>query len=113
MTYLKTSDFKIFTCDCFSTRWKEIIETKDESYKFDEIEKGKKTFRVMFGKQKIILNCCHDCFLQKIFDAVVYVHNGKGYCTFFVKNHGYEVKKICHGCLWHFISNNENLFSIF
>ena len=87
MTYFKTSDFKIFTCECFSNYWEEIIRTKNESWKFEDIEKGKKTFRFMFGEQKVIFNCCHCCFRKKIFDATVYIHNGKGYCTFSVKNH--------------------------
>ena len=110
MTTFKTSDFKILTCECFSNCWKEITETKDESWTFQKIEKGKKTFRIMFGKQKVILSCCHDCFLGKIYDGVVYIHNGKGFCTYSVRYNGTEVKKICYGCVWHFISNNENLF---
>ena len=113
MTYFKTSDFKIFTCDCFSDDLKEITKTKNESWKFTEIEKGKKCFRIMFGEQKIILSCCHDCFLKKIFATDVYVHNDKGNCTFSTRYDGYEVEKICHGCVYHFISNNTNLFSIF
>ena len=113
MTYFKTSDFQIVTCKCFSNYWKEIIQTKDESWKFDEIEKGKKTFRVMFGSEKTIFNCCHQCFTKKILEGDVFIHAGKGYCTFAVKNDGLEVEKVCHGCIWHFISTRKNQFYIF
>ena len=56
MTHFVTSDFQIVTCECFCYDWKEIKESKDESWKFDDIEKGKKTFRKFFGNEKTIFH---------------------------------------------------------
>ena len=41
---IRTKSFKIITCSCYFFDWKKIKEEEDESWKFDDIEKGKKMF---------------------------------------------------------------------
>ena len=38
----KTSDFIIQTCSCHYSIWKIIRDKNDQTWKFDEIESGKK-----------------------------------------------------------------------
>ena len=102
MTSFKTSDFKIFTCECFCHQWKKIRETNDESWKFDEIENGKQTFRKLFADKKIIFHCCYSCMEKSIenYDNICYRRGGK-------------IGDICNGCIRFLILKNENDFFIF
>ena len=51
----KTSDFIIQTCSCHYSIWKKIRDKNDETWKFDEIESGKKSFRKLFHQKMTFL----------------------------------------------------------
>lgn len=109
MTFFKTIDFEIVTCGCFSESWKKIKETGNELWKFDEIENGKKTFRKMFGNERVIFHCCYSCMEKIIFVNETIVTDNR-YCIFAVKHDGANITKICSGCIWFFIQKNKNDF---
>ena len=111
MTSFKTSDFKIFTCECFCYQWKKIKETNDELWKFDEIEDGKQTFRKLFAGYKIIFHCCYSCMHKSILTNDLSVSNNT--CLYTIKNDGGKIDRICNGCMKFFIQTNEHDFFIF
>ena len=49
---IRIKDFTIITCLCYFSDWKKIKETEDESWVFDDIEKGKKSFRKLYFSKK-------------------------------------------------------------
>ena len=112
MTTFKTSDFKIVTCECFCYPWKKIKETNDDSWKFDEIENGKHTFRKMFGDEKIIFHCCYSCMEKSILmnDAPF---SDSRYCSYSIKHDGGKLANICNGCIWLVIQRNKHDFFMF
>ena len=65
-TKVRTNDFNFITCSCYYSDWKKIKDSEDESWKFDEIEKGKKSFRKLYYSKKIIVHCCYSCFEKAI-----------------------------------------------
>ena len=108
----KTSDFKIVTCDCFCYEWKKIKDSNDESWKFDEIENGKKTFRKMFGDKRTIFHCCYSCLEKSIMMNDVVVSDERC-CSYSIKYDNGKLEKICSLCLWDVININKRDFYIF
>ena len=112
MTTFKTTDFEIVTCDCFRYEWKKIKETNDESWKFDEIENGKQTFRKMFSDAKIIFHCCYSCMEKSIFENPAPISDTR-YCSYDIKHDGGKLANICNGCIFLLIKTNRHDFFYF
>ena len=112
MITFKTSDFQIVTCECFCYPWKKIKETNDESWKFDEIENGKKTFRKMFGNEGTIFHCCYSCMEKSIMTNDVVVSDSR-YCAYAIKHDDGKLEKMWSGCIWLIIKQNKHDFYIF
>ena len=108
MTYcgikLKTNDFNFITCLCYYSDWKRIKNTEDESWRFDEIEKGKKSLRKLFYQKNVVLHCCCSCFEKAIMmnPLVIEDENAKaGYCIIrkFL-NAINSLDEICPACIF-------------
>ena len=112
MTTFKTSDFEIVTCKCFCNEWRKIKETHDDSWKFDEIENGKRTFRKMFGDERIIFHCCYSCMEKSILSNVAPVSDSR-YCSYAIKHDGGKLADICNGCIFLLINRNKHDFFYF
>ena len=112
MTLFKTSDFTIMTCSCFCYEWKKIRESGTDSWKFDEIENGKQTFRKMFHQKSTIFHCCYSCMEKFIVinDFTISSNDSHGHCVFFIRHGELKLEKICNGCLWFFIDKFRNDF---
>ena len=111
---VKTSDLKIITCTCFYSSWKEIKDTKDESWKFDEIEKGRKCLRKFYFHKKTIVHCCYSCFEKLIImnPFVVKEDSNAGLCIVrkFL-NAINSCEEICNACIIFFVTEFENEFN--
>ena len=110
---LKRNQFTIVTCSCYYSNWKEIKETNDESWKFDEIEKGKKFFRKLFHKKMTIVNCCYSCFDKAIIMNPFILSAGapSGYCIMkrFL-NASSSCDEICNSCVMFFVNEFKDEF---
>ena len=112
MTLFKTSDFSIITCSCFCYAWKKIRTTGDESWKFDEIENGKKTLRKMFHQKSTIFHGCYSCLEKSILsnNFSLSTDDPNGHCIFFIKHGELIMENVCNGCLWFFIDKFRSDF---
>ena len=114
MSSYKTNQFNIVTCSCYYSNWKKIKDTNDESWKFDEIENGKKSFRKLFYKQMTIVHCCCSCFDKSIImNPFILDENAPaGYCIMkkFL-NSGSSCDEICNACIYFFVDNFKEEFN--
>ena len=111
---IKTNDFIFITCSCFYSDWKKIKETEDESWKFDEIEKGKKSLRKLYYHKKSIVHCCYSCFEKSIImNPFVVDEDAKpGFCI--VKkflNALNSCEEICNACIIFCVTEFKNEFN--
>ena len=103
----KTSDFIIKTCVCFFSNWKEI---RNESWEFDKIECGKKSFRKLFHQKMIIFHCCYSCFEKVIMLNPIVTNSNEAFGNCLKGKHlnVIECSQICNGCVWFFITLFDN-----
>ena len=115
MTLFKTEDFTIITCSCYSYQWSQIKHTKDESWKFDEIEKGKESFRKFIYQEKSIFHCCHSCFEKSIKTNPFTVSSTEtvGHCLLFIIKGKVPIAQVCNACIWFFIQNFKQEFDFY
>ena len=116
MTIFKTEDFTIITCNCYSYQWSQIKYAKDESWKFDEIEKGKESFRKFFYEKKSIFHCCEDCLEKSIKTNPFTVNSTKpvGYCLLLIARGKIQISQVCDACIWFFVEKfNRELFDFY
>ena len=112
---IRTNDFNFITCSCYYSDWKNIKETEDESWKFDEIEKGKKSFRKLYYAKKVIVHCCYSCFEKAIMmnPFIINDDNAKaGFCI--IKNflNAFDsCKEICNTCIYFFVNEFKDEFN--
>ena len=106
----KTSDFIIQTCSCHYSIWKKIRDKNDETWKFDEIESGKKSFRKLFHQKMTIFHYCYSCFEKVVMmNPILIKHNSKaGHCLLARTNNLMICPEICNACLWLFIQMFKN-----
>lgn len=103
---LKTKQFKIITCECYYSKWKEIKDIDDESWKFDEIEEGKKSFRKLFHKKMAIAHFCESCFEKAIMMNPFILDEERapaGYCI--IRKYLNAINscdEICNACIFFF-----------
>ena len=110
---LKTNHFNITTCSCYYSKWKEIKDTDDESWKFDEIENGKKSFRKLFHKKMTIVHCCYSCFEKAIMmNPFILDENAPvGYCIMKRFLNGvHSCDEICNSCVLFFTNTFKHEF---
>ena len=111
----RTKDFKIVTCSCYFFDWKKIKETEDESWKFDDIEKGRKCFRKVFFSKSTLVHCCHDCFEKAVMLNPFVLNDDaeSGFCILkrFLNAIG-SIDEICNACLFFFVNKYENEFNV-
>ena len=114
---IRTNDFNFITYSCYYSDWKNIKETEDESWKFDEIEKGKKSFRKLYYAKKVIVHCCYSCFEKAIMmnPFIINDDNAKaGFCI--IKNflNAFDsCKEICNTCIYFFVNEFKDEFNFF
>ena len=111
---IKTNDFTYVTCSCFYSDWKKIKETKDESWKFDEIEKGKKSLRKLYYHKDIVVHCCYSCLEKSIMmNPFILDENEKaGHCIMKKFLNGISsCGDICNACIYFFINEFKNEFN--
>ena len=111
---VKTTDFIFITCSCYYSEWKRIKETEDESWKFDEIENGKKSFRKLYYRKKTIVHCCYSCFEKAIImnPFTIKENANVGFCI--VKkflNAFNSCEEICNECIIFFVTEFKNEFN--
>ena len=112
---IRTNDFNFITCSCYYSDWKNIKETEDKSWKFDEIEKGKKSFRKLYYAKKVIVHCCYSCFEKAIMmnPFIINDDNAKaGFCI--IKNflNAFDsCKEICNTCIYFFVNEFKDEFN--
>ena len=104
---IKTKDFVIVTCSCYVYDWKKIKENDDDSWKFDEIGKGKKCLRKCFLQCKTLFHCCYGCFEKAVMlNPFTLDDEQRGFCI--VKrflNAIANFDEICNACLHYFVKN--------
>ena len=118
MTYceikLKTKDFNFITCHCNYSDWKKILDTVDESWKFDEIEKGKKSLRKLFYQKNSIVHCCYSCFEKSIMINPFVIEDKNatvGFCIIRKFLNAIDsIEEICVACIWFFVNKFEDEF---
>lgn len=116
MTAFKTSDFNIATCSCYYSNWKEIKDINDESWKFDEIENGKKSIRKLFHKKMTIFHCCWSCFDKSIMmnPFILDENSPAGHCIMRkFMSVGSTNDEVCNACIWFFVENFKKEFNFF
>ena len=103
---LKTTDFKIVTCSCYYSNWKGIKDSNDESWKFDEIELGKQSFRKLFHREMTIFHYCYSCFEKSIMMNPIVLSSDApaGHCLMAKYVNKNTCSKICSTCIWFFIT---------
>ena len=103
---IKTSDFEIATCSSYCSKWKEIKDTNDESWKFDEIESGKESFRKLFHQKMTIFHYCYSCFEKSVMmnPFVLSSDAPAGHCLMAKYGNRNMCSDICPTCIWFFIS---------
>ena len=108
-TKVRTNDFNFITCSCYYSDWKKIKDSEDESWKFDEIEKGKKLFRKLYYSKKIIVHCCYSCFEKAIMMNPFILDEERapaGYCIMRkYLNAINSCDEICNACFFGFFVN--------
>ena len=111
---IRTKSFKIITCSCYFFDWKKIKEEEDESWKSDDIEKGKKCFRKVFMSKWIQFHCCHACFEKAVIlnPFVLDEDAQSGFCIVKKFLNALSIDEICNACLLFFMSNYENEFNV-
>ena len=112
---LKTSDFIIQTCSCYYSNWKEIRKNNDETWNFDEIEPGKKSFRKLFYQKGTIFHCCYSCFEKAIMLNQIFIKSDSsvGNCLKIKSMNMVDSSQICNACMWFFIELFKNeLFAL-
>ena len=112
---LKTSDFTIQTCSCYYSIWKRIREKDDETWKFDDIESGKQSFRRLFHWKMSIFHCCYSCFEKVIMMNLILVKSDPsvGNCLLAKSVNMVNCSQICNSCVWLFIQLFKNeLFTL-
>ena len=111
---IKTSDLKFITCSCCYSTWKRIKETEDESWKFEEIENGRKSFRKFYFHKKTIVHCCYSCFEKAIImnPFIVDKDAKAGFCIVKKFLNAYNsCEEICNACIIFFVSEFKNEFN--
>ena len=112
---IRAKDFTIITCLCYFSDWKKIKETEDESSVFDDIEKGKKSFRKLYFSKKIMVHTCHSCFEKAVmFNTFVLDEDAKaGFCIVrkFLNAIG-SCNEICKACIFFFVNEYKNEFNV-
>ena len=112
---IRTNDFNFITCSCYYSDWKNIKETEDESWKFDEIEKGKKSFRKLYYAKKVIVHCCYSCFEKAIMmnPFIINDDNAKaGFCIIKKFLNAFDsCKEICNTCIYFFVNEFKDEFN--
>ena len=112
---LKTSDFIIQTCSCYYSIWKRIRDKDDETWKFDDIESGKQSFRKLFHQKMTIFHCCYSCFEKVIMMNSILIKSDAsvGYCLLSKSVNMANCSQICNACVWYFIELFKNeLFAL-
>ena len=102
---LKTNDFTFITCSCYYHDWKKIKDNEDESWKFDEIEQGKKSLRKLFYQKKFVLHCCCSCFDKAIIMNPFVIEDENaiaGYCIVKKILNAASIEDICSACIFFF-----------
>ena len=112
MTFFKTVDFKIVTCDCFYYNWRKIRQSQDETWNFNDIEGGKETLRKMFHQHMTIFHCCNSCLHKAIIMSEVFISPDslEGHCILAIKAGRIQLQKICNTCVWFFIEKFKEVF---
>ena len=114
---LRTNDLDFVTCSCYYYDWKKIKETEDESWKFDEIEKGKKSFRKLYYTKKIIVHCCHSCFEKSIMMNPFILDEERALAGYCIKrkflNAINSCNEICNACILFFVNEFKNEFNFY
>ena len=110
---LKTNDFTFITCSCYYHDWKKIKHTDDESWKFDEIEQGKKSLRKLFYQKKVVLHCCCSCFDKAIImnPFIIEENATSGYCIVKKFLNATSVEEICSACILFFVNKFKDEFN--
>ena len=103
---LKTTDFKIVTCSCYYSNWKGIKDSNDESWKFDEIELGKQSFRKLFHREMTIFHFCYSCFEKSVMmnPFALSSNASAGHCLLAKYVNRNTCSEICATCIWFFIT---------
>ena len=112
---IRTKNFTIITCLCYFSDWKKIKETEDESWVFDDIEKGKKSFRKLYFSKKIMVNCCYSCFEKAVMlNPFVLDEDAKaGFCIVRKFLNAIEsCNEICNACIFFFVNEYKNEFNV-
>ena len=112
---LKTSDFIIQTCSCYYSIWKRIRDKDDETWKFDDIESGKQSFRKLFHQKMTIFHCCYSCFEKFIMMNSILIKSDAsiGHCLLSKSVNMANCSQICNACVWYFIELFKNeLFAL-
>ena len=112
---LKTSDFIIQTCSCYYSIWKRIRDKDDETWKFDDIESGKQSFRKLFHQKMTIFHCCYSCFEKFIMMNSILIKSDAsvGHCLLSKSVNMANCSQICNACVWLFIELFKNeLFAL-
>ena len=112
---LKTSDFIIQTCSCYYSIWKRIRDKDDETWKFDDIESGKQSFRKLFHQKMTIFHCCYSCFEKVIMmNSIVLKSDATvGHCLLFKSANATNCSQICNACVWLIVELFKNeLFAL-
>lgn len=112
MTLFKTTDFDIVTCSCYNFIWMKIRRTKDECWKFDEIEEGRKSIKKLFHHKTTLFHCCESC-LEKSIIMNPFTLSEKsqvGQCFMAKIRSLIKTDDICNSCLWYFIENFKKEF---
>ena len=118
MTYceikLKTNDFNFITCSCYYSDWKRIKNTEDESWKFDEIEKGKKSLSKLFYQKNTVVHCCYSCFEKSIMMNPFVIEDGNAKAGFCIirkfLNAIDSIEEICPACVLFFVNQFKDEF---
>ena len=107
---LKTKDFKIVTCSCYYSNWKGIKDSDDETWKFDEIELGKPSFRKLFHQKMTIFHYCYSCFEKCVMMNTLVLSSDalSGFCLVAKNRDQNKCEDICSTCIWFFISQFKN-----
>ena len=112
---LKTSDFIIQTCSCYYSIWKRIRDKDDETWKFDDIESGKQSFRKLFHQKMTIFHCCYSCFEKVIMMNSILIKSDAsvGHCLLSKSVNMANCSQICNARVWLFIELFKNeLFAL-
>ena len=107
---LKTKDFKIVTCSCYYSNWKGTKDSDDETWKFDEIELGKPSFRKLFHQKITIFHYCYSCFEKCVMMNPLVLSSDalSGFCLVAKNRDQNKCEEICSTCIWFFISRFKN-----